>query len=824
MKISYVLLTIALLAGLQGASRTWAIHESPALVNLELTVAEPANVGRTNDRVTTGIPIPQSATGANWALFDGATEIPLQTEILPGVRTPWLLLDFQSTQAANETKIYTLRQQAPTATSSAALDIVTTATETTIDTGPLKAVIGRTTFNLFDEVWFDANANGAFEAGEQLIAPTTNDNLQLTEGTNSGSVPGTTKTGRGMPTSFGWETLGPLRATLKVEGAYGDPADPLLNYTVRMTFMAGRTDVLVEHLIRNSFELEERYVKVQSAKLVVGGNAASIRSPRAGHVSWTQVGSGGATLETIPPELEISTAYEPALGDPIVARTNAIIDVDDNGGMIVGDWSYHDTSVVFNFDSTLNSGAQAAAAADRLVALAPAAWYSDRGAFGAEHFSTLEDEIASYDRWGWEWPVPNKPLSNPPYIPRVKSTYRMDWNTVDSTLGLEADELWMNILMYIRTRSRGYLDRTDIVARYWKYEYAWRSDGFLYLQDDYWSGPDRADPFTPSTIPSGSSTTYDQNYIDHNIRYGKDDGNHTWNGGLIDYYYLFGDKEALTAAIDFAERARQYNEWITPGTVAGDIAGNPRGPARTMHELLRTWEATADPQWKTATDHVLARFLQALSYDPRGFHYALADNTPEYGINTRYPGAKVLGTFQEATVTVPLYRYWVLTGNAAVRQRLLEMANFALTQGVDHGGYTGDRLVIDWPTPGAINHMTFSELTSDTPTTTYSLASTSATFIDSLIIGYRLTGNQAYFNQAKYLWGKASRRLGGQPYTNLLANEQQVGRWLNSIYSGYPYETMFSDIGDLMSAQYLFYEAVRIDDTAPAAVIDLQVQ
>src|SRR5262245_25067507 len=91
---------------------------------VSLTVDEPSGIARTDDPVTSGVPItPEDTLATSWALFDGATEIPLQTRVLFGIRTPWLLLDFQASLDPGARKTYTLVSQRPTVTASPALNI-----------------------------------------------------------------------------------------------------------------------------------------------------------------------------------------------------------------------------------------------------------------------------------------------------------------------------------------------------------------------------------------------------------------------------------------------------------------------------------------------------------------------------------------------------------------------------------------------------------------------------------------------------------------------------------------------------------------------------
>src|SRR5262245_39670755 len=255
---------ITLLVALAPPARATTIH---------LTAQDPAGVGSIGDPVTRGVPIAQPATASSvrWALFDGSTEIPVQTVVLPGVRNSWLLLDFRSTVGSGATKTYTLISRNPTATASPALNITETPGKITVTTGPLKVEVNKLLFNLFETVWLDKNHNGGFSTSEKVVLPTIADNLPLVTADNA------RKLGRRLPLSVSWDDKGPLRATLRVDGFYGDslvPTDTLLYYTTRMTFYAGQQYVTVQHLIRNSFHAYERYVKVKSAKLLIGTNGA----------------------------------------------------------------------------------------------------------------------------------------------------------------------------------------------------------------------------------------------------------------------------------------------------------------------------------------------------------------------------------------------------------------------------------------------------------------------------------------------------------------------------------------------------------------------
>jgi hypothetical protein len=71
-----------------------------------------------------------------------------------------------------------------------------------------------------------------------------------------GAVEVVTKDGKrlsaGKPYKVSWEYKGPVRATLRVDGIFGDGGNEFLRYTTRLSFFAGLASVRVDHSLRNS--------------------------------------------------------------------------------------------------------------------------------------------------------------------------------------------------------------------------------------------------------------------------------------------------------------------------------------------------------------------------------------------------------------------------------------------------------------------------------------------------------------------------------------------------------------------------------------------
>ncbi|MCX7590926.1 MAG: hypothetical protein N2255_04790, partial [Kiritimatiellae bacterium] len=124
-------------------------------LEIPLTVLEPAGVARWSEPVSGGIPLPwgQFKQDQTFALFDGDREIPVQT--LPLVVDEkgylrWILVDFQTDLEPRQKKEFLLKTAVPRSRPQAALKLRDTAESVTLDTGKIVLVISRTKpFSLF---------------------------------------------------------------------------------------------------------------------------------------------------------------------------------------------------------------------------------------------------------------------------------------------------------------------------------------------------------------------------------------------------------------------------------------------------------------------------------------------------------------------------------------------------------------------------------------------------------------------------------------------------------------------------------------------------
>jgi hypothetical protein len=667
-------------------------------------------------------------------------------------------------------------------------------------------------------VWWDRNNDQAFGGSELIVPATSSTNLRVRDA-GTGAI----CSGRGRPARLAWEYRGPMRATLRVDGTYVQGSTPLIDYTTRLTWYAGHTDVKIEHLIRNSLAARERYVKLASAKLYVGSGATTVRIQRSGAIAWTSAAAADVALELIPGTFTVSTAYDPEATPP-VSRVNAIMDTGVNGGLVMGDLSHHGATwhVEFASLSAAENARRATAAQDPLVALAAPERYAALDAFGLHEGSTYQDEKDAYLRWAWTWPVASNPWSQEHNRPRVQDLYP-SWSVLDGSMDPESDDLWQNIVMYARVQIPFYLDRLRAWGRYAKWEWAFRTDGFDYAGSwgRYGDGPGATVRQPPLQPPL---TAMDQAYIRNDIKRGKPGSSHMWNGGLFDLYYLTGDRDALEAAIDVAEQCERHLSWRTPFN-GGGVAGNSRFQGRALLALTRAWEATGDSRWRAAADHAAELFTRSPNWDSRGFFYAQIRNMAPAVAGRFSYDAKLVTPFMMTTVVEGLYRYWLATQDVAVRDQLLRIGAFARDRSYDPAtGYGGDEIVVDHPQAGAVTHITESQWRNAGTIIPYSAATSSESFINALIIRYRMTGERNCLGRARYLWDRASKRNYNAPYNQPFAGPNEVGRFANSMQAWAPASLMFPTAGDWTAVSLLFREAARAESFRPGAIQDLARQ
>jgi hypothetical protein len=238
------------------ALRDYAVPGPPAGLDVTLTVKNPLDTARTDEPVTSGVPIPrdvnltdlgslrllngsgqpvaaQFAPLARWGGSAGLTaggSVGLTTGGAPGdtgrpVR--WLLLDFQADVPADGTALYRLVDSGGASPSYPTLSVTDTASSVAVDVGSARFSISKVDGRLTGP-HLDPLVGRAVDAGGTVY-------------TTAGPVTVT------VPFS------GPMRVSVHVQGAYRDAGGTsLLHYTSRYWFHAGLPTVRFFHTVENN--------------------------------------------------------------------------------------------------------------------------------------------------------------------------------------------------------------------------------------------------------------------------------------------------------------------------------------------------------------------------------------------------------------------------------------------------------------------------------------------------------------------------------------------------------------------------------------------
>jgi hypothetical protein len=863
---------------------------APAL-EIPLTVEEPVGVARRGEPVTSGVCLPRGACRADqaFALLDGAAEIPLQAAPLVVDRDGslrWVLLDFQADLGAKETKRLVLKTQLPAARPAVSIHVNEDDDALAVDTGALRfAVAKRKPFALFEALRVK---NGPDLRGGAVEAVEAKTGLRLRAG---------------PPKRVALECRGPLRVTVRVDGAYEPAPDappaggaaPRLGYVTRLTAWAGRSDVLVQHILANSNAEQVCHVILQSATLAIPHGLAEGAEALAGAGGLSAPLAGGAPLwlhqgkvGRLPDACRAGAGAEakwtgPESGGWIAARKGEaatfVCDRDFAGDpprklsvdasrvtveyvaaksgpgrgepflsdhLWLYDLSHRTTDVRIDFAAPRDLDAAALASRARLRAFAPPEWYSQCDVFGVGRFGTLEDEKAVYKQWGWAFTDKQVPKSDP----APGAFVRWEDNHYES----EADSAEALLLMAVRTGQRGFLDQGEAWARYHANLHAWRTDGWVYDDGAIWfpqGGPlgtkpaRKPSPFKYQAWGKGSG---DDRELWRLVQ-AKSCYCHFYGAGLVDWFLLTGERDALEAAIDLAEQKaselRKHRQVVPGKTTIDDTRGFGRGfyvvahlleavpdnafvadLARLFRDVLArcpnldergfapchigTGFGGFDPKKDVPAEMRAFMEKEGIAIDPKG---ALTDKA-----GNRWPVVCLGGTWQHAYVQAAADRYARLTGDEEMADFSEAFGRFAakflLSEKCKQTHYYA---YMDVPLKGqAWDPWRFEAAHAATTDGVGCVHSGWYTrfFPDAIAMAYSLSGGPALLDRAREFWHYGSKR------------EYQTKKYSAGPDAVGLFATHHPPKDDtVLSTSRLFYEwsHPRKDALPPAAVRDLAV-
>jgi hypothetical protein len=536
--------------------------------------------------------------------------VPAQFSKLAGYEdgsVQWALVDLLADVPAGG-KLELIIKGGKAAAPAKALDIKETDGAVTVDTGAATFTVNKADFNLLDSVEM---------AGRKVAGPGSADIVSF-DGKAFKA---------GKPSKISWEYKGPVRATLRVDGEYKEAGGaPFISYTTRLTFWAGLAVVRADHSVRNSNPAEGDDVKIKSASLSLGFAGAEAGKGQ----GWVAAGGGGATLLVShrhtggffpggKPAFEKVAAADgkvTAWVIPESAGAKGAYGYGD-GFFALADCAHKDSQVWFDFRTDAASAEKRHKAyRSWLHALADPRHVSETACLGFGRFGTVDDEVATYRKWGWSG-IDDPKKRAPTIKPHNPNAYL---EKLEVHFESESDSAELDLLMYVRTGQRGFLDEGEAYSRYFKTHYTFRSDGFEY---DGWRHGHVSAALALTSKRKNKGAFFDWRSPS---TYGWAESRwcpcHFWGAGLFDDYCLTGDVDALEAGIDCAEVAALLNSRAK----AGNPLGLSRAWGRNFMAVLRAYQVTRADRWKKATEAFADQVRQAPNRDKSGLFNA--------GVNT----------------------------------------------------------------------------------------------------------------------------------------------------------------------------------------------
>ena len=667
---------------------------------VRLTVREPVGVARRAEPVSAGVCFRKGEVKdpAKLALFTKSGQaVPCRFSPLVELEDgsyQWVLLDFQCSVGARGAAEYVVKADAP-AKPAQPVAVTEAGGVYTFKNGPLEFTVDATkpAFELISSLKVDGKA-ALSGLGKQAM--TVRDALEKNKVYFAGK-----------PTKAAFDYKGPMRATLMLEGPYVDGAGKeWLSWRVRITCYAGSKLLRIELSLRNSCAKEARHAKVRDAHLRFG-LAAAATGKNTG--SWLKAGGVFVKHRLLSgyfsPGLHELAAEGKKLSLAVVPRFDGYdarghLGYNTDAGKKTGSWwSYDCTYKIDEYWLSFGGGdANLAKALDsRLYALAPARYYSDCAALSFGPFGTLEDEVATYKKWGWKNIEARKAaLLGGKWTRPMPGYYKaMDW-VHDET---ETDDAEGCLLMALRTGGRGYLDAGLAWARYYTNNFIERRD----FPEGARRGRGRKWKFTGKDV---GIMQWHSSY-----RTGRTCGCHFYGAGAMDYYVLTGEKSLFLGCRDLAGYATRGWMKKTPGR-HGVGGWGTRGFGRQFMTAVRFYGVTRAPEWKKRMEHMAKLALKDPSYikeddwgaihsggsnsvekkhctklmkrykrlsdymTKKGLKWDQASSTITDAKGKKWAVYDMAGSWEQTYVQQGMERYWRLTGDKQAGDYVVRFANF----------------------------------------------------------------------------------------------------------------------------------------------------
>lgn len=357
---------------------------------------------------------------------------------------------------------------------------------------------------------------------------------------------------------------------------------------------------------------------------------------------------------------------------------------------------------------------------------------------GGLKMPTLDDERKAYQSWGWTWSTSKEPNFS------GDSSYTV--SNPDIHGDTEGDDLWTYIMMYRRTGQKGYLDRANAWARYFKQDY--RSC----VGDQY------------------------RNFCYDRDAFGAD---HLWGWGLIALYEYNGDAAALAEAENIGGVVEGLYAANSPFGCLPNNACTHYGIRQAARHLLiatRLAEVTSKSRWVTLRDKILNLLMASSEWDAaRGMYFFGNFVTDEVvGAGAWAAGARIVSAFQIGVLAEAFSQAYRMTSRVDIKNRMIAMAHFVDQYGLDPTyQYTASFF-------GIVNGHVWHSYSATQPVTSWDPVYTTD-LVNTLVWGYKFTGEINYYNRAKYFFNRGTKGVYGSP-TQRAAADNVVHHFVDTIF------------------------------------------
>lgn len=329
---------------------------------------------------------------------------------------------------------------------------------------------------------------------------------------------------------------------------------------------------------------------------------------------------------------------------------------------------------------------------------------------------TVDDERATYTKWGWTWTAGTEPAA----VTEPIRNYSV--GGVDIHNETEGDDLWTYLMMWRRSGNPLYLNRANAWATYFK------------------TGGYRAN------LGPDSGFEYDHMYGRGLIAWHA----HTCETGACDTQALV-EAENLGAIVE----TLMFDPKWRPGR--GMAGFGLRQSAR--HLLLATLlaEATQKQRWITLRDKLIDLWLASPDWDARGMYFVNDWQTDfVLGAGAWAAGTRIQSAFQIGILAEAFYHAFRTTGRLELRDKLVAMARFVDQFGLDpQFQYTGSWF-------GLKNGTSFHNYNGGGTVTFWDPVYTTS-LVNTLVMGFKYSGDRALYDRAKHFFNRGTKGIYGEP-------------------------------------------------------------